>query len=580
MGTLITSRDLAEALGRSLAQEASALANMIGPYRAATLPAGTPRGFRHTLAAEPSGDAQRGAALLAGRFTLAGETLNVPAGESVWELPAPSRGFAARLHGFAWLEDILAVRDAAARETALVLLDDWIAGFGRWNSFAWSPALIARRVRAWLNAGALLGEGDDRRAIDARFRSLARQAARLSRTLSLLPASEERIEAAITLIKAQISLGLKDRFRARAEKQLVADLKAQILADGGHVSRAPLAAARILAGLVQMDALASEAGCALDPEIHRATDRLAGAVRFFRLGPKGLAGFHGGGEGTTRLIEAALRGREKVKPFNVAPHSGYHRAEAGGSVVIMDTAGPARGPHGLNAHASALSFEFAPPGGRLIVNCGWSEDQPASWREAVRATAAHSALTLEETSSARLIRPGWKRNLLGTRFETGPDPVRARRNEEDVGIWLEASHDGYRKAFGMGVRRRVFLAVDGGDLRGEDGIYRPVEDGPPDDPEKLIRFAIRFHMHPGVKASLSRDSLSALLVLPNGDGWRFRTDGGPVRLERSVYLAAGGTPVRSTQLVIAGEAEGFGGGDRPPNRVRWAFQRLGRVGGA
>ena len=275
-----------------------------------------------------------------------------------------------------------------------------------------------------------------------------------------------------------------------------------------------------------------------------------------------------------------MRGREKVKPFNIAPHSGYHRAEAGGSVVILDAAGPAKGAHGINAHASALSFEFAPPGGRLIVNCGWNDDQPPGWREAVRATAAHTALTLEETSSARLLKPHWQRRLLGDRFQQGPDPVRARRNEEDVGVWLEASHDGYRSQFGVGIRRRLFLAVDGGDLRGEDGIYRPVEDGPPDDPEKLLRFAIRFHLHPGVKASLSRDSLSALLVLPNGDGWRFRTDGGPVRLERSVYLAGGAPPVRSTQLVIAGEAESYGGGDRPPNRVRWAFQRLGRVGGA
>lgn len=580
MGALVTSKDLADALGRSVTQEVSAFANMIAPYRLAALSAGTPRGFAHLRETEPAGDAQRGAAILAGRFTLAGESLTVPQGETVWELPAPSRAFAARLHGFGWLDDLLAVKDAAARETALVLIDDWIAHFGRWNSFAWGPAILARRVRAWLNAGVLLQEEAESHATKARFRTLARQCARLSRTLSLLPADAERIEAAITIIGAQISLGLPAKMKSRAEKQLVADLKAQVLADGGHVSRTPIATARILASLVQLDALAGEASISLDGEIHRAMDRLAGAVRFFRLGPKGLASFHGGGEGTTRLIETALRGREKVKPFNVAPHSGYHRAEAGGSVVILDTAGPAKGAHGLNAHASALSFEFAPPGGRLIVNCGWSEDQPASWREAVRATAAHSALTLEETSSARLIRPGWKRDLLGPRFETGPDPVRARRNEEDVGIWLEASHDGYRKAFGVGVRRRVFLAVDGGDLRGEDGIYRPVEDGPPDDPEKLIRFAIRFHLHPGVKASLSRDSLSALLVLPNGDGWRFRTDGGPVRVERSVYLAGGNAPVRSTQLVIIGEAESFGGGDRAPNRVRWAFQRLGRVGGA
>lgn len=580
MGSLVTSRDIGQAALGAMRREFSDFANFLPPYRMLSLSAGGGRRALHPLEPLPGGDAARGGALLAGRFTLGGETLGVPAGESVWALPTPSRGFAARLHSFEWLPDLLAVRGDEPNEAALTLIDDWLSWFGRWNSFAWSPAILARRVHIWLQILPLLESGEDRRARDARLKSLVRQTARLRRALKLLPASADRIDAAITLTAAAISLELGPRARQAGERQLVSDLKSQILSDGGHVSRAPLTSARILAALVQLDALAHGQGLTLDTEIHRAMDRLAGAVRFFRMGPKGLACFHGGGEGSTRLIETAMRGREKVKPFNVAPHSGYHRAEAGGSAVILDAAGPAKGVHGVNAHASALSFEFAPPGGRLIVNCGWNDDQPPGWREAVRATAAHSTLTLEETSSARLIRAGWKRNLLGERFETGPDPVRARRNEEDVGVWLESSHDGYRAQFGVGIRRRLFLAVDGGDLRGEDGIYRPVEDGPPDDPEKLLSFAIRFHLHPGVKASLSRDSLSALLVLPNGDGWRFRTDGGPVRLERSVYLASGTAPVRSTQLVISGEAESYGGGERPPNRVRWAFQRLGRVGGA
>jgi uncharacterized heparinase superfamily protein len=580
MGSLVTSRDIGQAALGALRRELSDFANFLPPYRMLSLSGAAVRSSVHPLEPGPAGDAGKGAAMLAGRFTLGGETLGVPAGESVWALPAPSRAFAARLHSFEWLPDLLAVREDAASAQALIIIDDWLSWFGSWNSFAWSPAILARRLRAWLQVLPLLESGDDPRGRAARMKSLARQTVRLRRALKLLPANADRVEAATTLMAAAISLQLSARMRQAGERQLVADLKAQVLSDGGHVSRAPLASARILAGLVQLDALAQARGVPLDTEINRAMDRLAGGVRFFRMGPKGLASFHGGGEGSTRLIETAMRGREKVKPFNVAPHSGYHRAEAGGSVVILDAAGPAKGAHGVNAHASALSFEFAPPGGRLIVNCGWSDDQPASWREAVRATAAHSALTLEETSSARLLKRGWQRNLLGDRFQAGPDPVRARRNEEDVGVWLESSHDGYRAQFGVGIRRRLFLAVDGGDLRGEDGIYRPVEDGPPDDPEKLIQFAIRFHLHPGVKASLSRDSLSALLVLPNGDGWRFRTDGGPVRLERSVYLAGGSVPVRSTQLVIAGEAESYGGGDRPPNRVRWAFQRLGRVGGA
>ncbi|MCC5996935.1 MAG: heparinase II/III family protein [Oceanicaulis sp.] len=582
MGRQMTPVDLAAALGRRARREASDFANAFAPYRAVALSGRAPQALAVTPRALRRGDKARGAAMLAGRFVLAGETLEAAPGDSPWDLPAPSRRFAEALHGFAWLQDLLAVDEADARAAARTLTDDWIARFGAWNFVSWEPGVLAARVRAWTLAGPAVLTGDEG---PARLKSLARQCRRLSRALPVAPADRTRLEMALSLALAAVCLDLPGRLQARAGAALEAVLKAQILPDGGHVSRSPQAAADCLIALCELDAAAAAAGAPLPDEVRRAIDRLTGFVRFSRLPGGALAGFHGGGEGDARAIDAALShaGGGKAptgKVFNIAPHAGYHRAEAAGSVVILDAAGPPPGLHGADSHASALAFEFAASGARIVVGCGWSPDHGARWREAVRATAAHSALTLEETSSARLLGPGWRRDLTGPRVAHSPDPVKVRRNEEELGVWLEASHDGYRKAFGMSLRRRIFLAMDGADLRGEDGLFRPVEDGPPADPEARLSFAIRFHLHPDVRASLSRDSMSALLVLPSGDGWRFRTDGGPVRLDRSVYLAAGAPPRRSTQLVVSGEAEPFGGGDRPPNRVRWAFQRLGRVGAA
>ncbi|WP_233205262.1 heparinase II/III family protein [Alkalicaulis satelles] len=578
----MTPADIAAALGRRVHQEASDFANAFAPYRALALGGRAPQALAVTPRALARGDKAHGAAMLAGRFVLAGETLQVEAGDSPWDLPAPSRRFAEALHGFAWLPDLLAVDDQEARAAARTLTDDWIARFGAWNFVSWAPGVLAARVRAWTLAGAALLTGEE---APGRLKSLARQCRRLARVLPVTPADRTRLDAALSLSLAAMCLGLPGRLQTRAGAALEAALKAQILPDGGHASRNPEAAADILIALCELDAAAAAGAAPLPGEVRRSIDRLSGFVRFSRLPGGALAGFHGGGEGDGRAMDAALAhaGGGKApagKVFNVAPHAGYHRAEAAGSVVIMDAAGPPPGLHGADTHASALAFEFAASGARIVVSCGWSPDHGVRWREAVRATAAHSALTLEETSSARLLGPGWRRDLTGPRIAHGPDPVKVRRNEEELGVWLEASHDGYRKAFGMSLRRRIFLAMDGADMRGEDGLFRPVEDGPPDNPEARLRFAIRFHLHPDVRASLSRDSMSALLVLPSGDGWRFRTDGGPVRLDRSVYLAAGAPPRRSTQLVVSGEAEPFGGGERPPNRVRWAFQRLGRVGAA
>ena len=524
------------------------------------------------------GDVEAGEAFAAARFQLAGETLEAENAAAIWSQPAPSRAFARSLHGFDWLPDLIAAPNGAelAREHA----DAWIELFGRWNSFSWDSDILAARIIAWLKAGdTLLADetGDGKK----RLKSVLRQAHYLSRAAGLADDGAPRLRAAVALTLAGHCLDGQEAMSRAGLAMLEREIKRQILPDGGHVSRAPQAAAEALIDLVCVKETLAALDQPVSDPLRKAIDRLGPVVRFFRFADGGLASFHGGGEGDRDAIELALGHDSRPgRIFGFAPHSGYHRAHAGGATVILDAGEAARGALSAGAHASALAFEMDAAGGRLVVNCGWSDDQPPHWREAVRASAAHSTLTLEETSSARLLPPGWRRKLLGPRLATASGPVTARRNEEDMGVWLEGVQEGYRELYGLSHRRRVFLAADGGDLRGEDALFRPVEDGAPPNVEARYRFAIRFHLHPTVRASLSRDAMSALLVQPNGDGWRFRTDGGPVRLERSVYLAAGAPPQRATQIVVQGEAEPFGAGDRPPNRVRWAFQRLGRIGGA
>ncbi|MBO6763474.1 heparinase II/III family protein [Maricaulis sp.] len=526
---------------------------------------------------------ERGEAILNGHFTLAGESLSTDGPAATWLQPAPTRAFARRLHAFGWMRDCLAADPEAGPDAIRRYVDSWIDNFGRWNSFAWSHDILSMRLLNWLRCGDALfnGDEDSRKARQARFRSLLRQARYLQRSIAIAPDGTTRLQSAAALTLTGLCLPGRDALQRAGFQALAREVQRQILPDGGHVTRSPRACAEALIDLVTVREAAQAAGADLPQEVRRAIDRLAPMVRFFRMSDDGLASFHGGGEGDRHALKAALDHDDtRARPFGFAPHSGYHRAEAGEATVLLDVGNAPKGPLSTGAHASALAFELCTSGGRLVVNCGWHDDQPASWREAVRATAAHSTLILDETSSARLFPPGWKRDLLGPRLATAPASVSARRNEEEMGIWLEGIHEGYREDYGLSHRRRIFLAADGGDVRGEDALFRPVNDGAPDDVDVRWRFAIRFHLHPEVRASLSRDSMSALLVQPNGDGWRFRTDGGPIRLERSVYLAAGAPPQRATQIVVQGEAEPFGAGDRPPNRVRWAFQRLGQVGGA
>ena len=313
--------------------------------------------------------------------------------------------------------------------------------------------------------------------------------------------------------------------------------------------------------------------------VSRAIRRMAPMTQFLQMSDGGLAAFNGGGEGDPAAIAVACgRISDAVKPFGYAPNTGFVRAAAGKSVVIMDAGEPPSGPFSLEAHAGTLAFEFSAGDSRLVVNCGWADDQPRRWREAARSTAAHSTLILKETSSSRITPPDWRRVLTGARITKGCGPVASKRMDDDLGIWMEGAHEGYAGPFGFVHARQLFLSADGADLRGEDTLTRRAGAAPPASLRR-IPFVIRFHLHPDIRASISRDGRSALLITPSGEGWRFRTDLAPVAIDRSVYLAAGAPPRGSEQLALHGAARPDGDGESPPNRIRWAFQRLGRVGG-
>ena len=94
---------------------------------------------------------------------------------------------------------------------------------------------------------------------------------------------------------------------------------------------------------------------------------------------------------------------------------------------------------------------------RIIVNCGAYGGDDLRWRTALRSTVAHSTMVVEDVNA---VDSGW--------LARRPIRVASLRQETGGAIWLEGSHDGYRRRFGVTHHRRLYLADGGADLRGED----------------------------------------------------------------------------------------------------------------
>jgi uncharacterized heparinase superfamily protein len=526
------------------------------------------------------GRADTADALFQGRWSLPGGQVRTD-GATPFDAVAPSETWSEELHGFSWLRHFTAAGGDAARTYAQTLVAGWIVQAGTWNDIAWRPQVVGRRLASWVSNGALIIDGSDLIYRSTLLRNMARQARHLARTAALAPAGEPRFTAAVGLAFSGLCLSEGQKRLDKGLRLVCRELDRQILADGGHVSRNPAAVLSIMLDLISLREALKARRIEVPKPIRDAIDRMMPMLRFFRHGDGRLALFNGANEGPDGAIDAALEHDDtKGRPFGFAPHSGYQRLAAGPAYVIADTGPPPPGRYSHAAHAGCLSFEMSARAARLVVNCGSTRVLGPDWEAASRATAAQSTLVLADTSSARILRGRIGRALLGARLMEGPSRVESRRNENDAGIWLEASHNGYEKLFGLVHRRRLFLDKTGEELRGEDLL---VEGDPASGPFPWQRawwrkrpenppFTIRFHLHPDARASLAHDGSNVLVLLPNGDGWQFRALGtggpAPISLEESVYLGGGEPARRSEQIVVSGAVF------RGEAKVNWAWRRL------
>lgn len=491
----------------------------------------------------------------AGYYTFAGRTQRSH-GESPFDVEPPSEAWAEALYGFGWLRHMRAADTAIARANARSLVEDFIAKRRHRHDIARRPAVAARRLISFLSHSPLLLEGADHAFYERFLRHVAHLADRLGLALAGAVEGSDRLNGLIAITLAAICLDGQDARRRRAETLLSDELDEQILPDGGHLSRNPRLLIELLLDLLPLRETFSARGLEPPRGVLTAIERIMPHLRLFRHGDGSIALFNGMGI-TAPDVMATLAAYDDARgrPTEHAAYSGYSRLAAERSIVIADAGAPPRGAYSVEAHASCLAFEFSSGAQRIIVNCGASRFGPPELRLAARSTAAHSALVLNDRSSANF------GMVLGEmRVVSGPRDVRVARQDGADGPEWVASHDGYRRSLGAVHSRRLLLARDGATLSGEDEVT--LGGG-----RETLPAAARFHLHPNVRASLVREGSGALLALASGEVWSFDAGGLPIALEESIFLAASDGRRRTEQLVIA-----FDAATTP--RVTWRLTRI------
>lgn len=476
-------------------------------------------------------------------------------------------------HSFAWLADLEA---AAPREQVAPVAERILAAWLEANPKvpsrpgkgpAWSVAHAGARELNWLVHAPLILSGNDR-ALRTRILAHIGETARwLDRNVARADDLLGEVAGWCGIVAAGLLLPDGRPRRLFGEAGLIRALGELVGTDGGVLSRSPVAQMEAIGLLVKLRACYKAAR--LDPPsaIDTMLTLLVPPLLSLSHGDGSLGSWQGSWAVDAADVSALVHASGvRTRPLRDVRQWGYQRVVAGKSVLLFDAAPPPLARHARYGCASTLAFEMSHAGHRLIVNCGGAVAAggliPVRLEQGLRATAAHSTLALDDTNSTAILING----KIGTGVAEVEIDRRTLEGDRNAGATrLEASHNGYAQRYGLAHRRILILRDDGTELRGEDLLVPAGRKGQ----RGKVGFAIRFHLGPGVEAQVSEDGQGAGLAMPDGSYWQFRSGGGEVVLEDSIWADGQGRPVAIQQLVLQGLVSRGGG------NFAWLLKRMG-----
>lgn len=486
-----------------------------------------------------------------GVFTFEGDQLELHNAD--WHPQGVDETWIEYIHGFEWLRDLRALGGDQGRLAARAMIRSWMDQHHGWHETYWRGDILGRRLSHWISAFSFYGESADDEFQEDIFRSMARQLRHLSRSLPGTLSGVQALHAIKGLAYAGFAFEGREACLEQALNLLDREIDKQFLSDGGHVSRAPDQLLEAIRILIDIRTAMRQGGYPEMAKIQTTLDKAVPALRFFRHGDQQFALFNGTQEGDAEIIkQVMLHSGARAKTVNSLRKTGFERAAQGKAVLIMDAGRPPSYPYDMYAHAAPLSFEFSYGRDRIFVNCG-SHPTSSDWQDALRATPAHNALVIDARNICEVHKDG--------SLARKPKKVLVNREDKNGAILIDACHDGYVPLNGITHRRRLYLADQGHDLRGEENLTCSTGLG------KRHRIDLRFHLHPRVDVSLSQGGDEAILKLHGGTGWRFSVSGAKLVLEDSIYLGEGIRPRKTRQIVISAQME------TDAAQIKWAMQK-------
>jgi uncharacterized heparinase superfamily protein len=464
---------------------------------------------------------------------------------NIWKITNLDNDKAKKLHDFSWLP---ALNIKIEKELGCLIVDQWINNFSNYNDKYWTLDIITTRLINWISSYDIIFKNSYLVFRSKVINNIVKQAKHLFKNIYLINTGIEKIKSLATLILVGNSFEQYEEYTQFGLKNLEDELSNFIDKDGFVKTKNPEDLFWTLYFLVLVKEWLILSRKQTPAFINIYINSLGICFKFLRFSNGDLPLFNGANQiNTARFYEhLESRGYEFENMENI--FCGYAKIKSKKIEIFIDANNPTSMLYSKNYQAGPLSFELVSNGVKFICNSGSGKNFGEELFYLSSSTAAHSTVTINDTSSCIFQKNKLIRKYFGNSLIEKHKIFKKEIKSNKEFIQYIVSHDGYHERFKILHERQITLFKNKSHIEGIDNLNcKNLEN-------KNLTFSVRFHIHPDIRITKTIGN-DILLSSTNGEGWIFRGYQIPTKIEKNLYFGNPNNIKESSFILLEGKIE-------------------------
>jgi len=475
--------------------------------------------------------------------------------KNLWKINNLKQERINNLHKFSWLPHLDIKKD---KELAKIIIDAWLEKNNHYQSTTWDLLVLANRIIFWITSPSLTIRHDDLIYRTKITNSILKQCVHLSKNITHLHSKKDRIYALFSLILAGTTFEGYKKFTDSSIKILNNQLK-NILDKKGFVETKNIQDQFwILHHLILIKESLYLAQYPIPEFLDERIEQLGKLYASLLYANDTIPLFNGAKyydcSNFNQFIKS--KGYKFVKDNN---ESHFLFGKIKKLEAIMDTNNPPSDFYSQDYQAGCLSFEMMYGGTKIITNCGYAHNFSKELAYLSQSTAAHSCLTINDTSSCIFQKNPLIKQYHGNSLLKKLKVYKREFSNDKISFSLSSAHDGYQEKYGTLFERTIVGNEEQKLLHGEDTLIVSKND------YAFLNFSIRFHVMP--EAKLIQTHGGDVLISIENQGWKFRSPGQTINIDNSLYFADTEKVQETKCIVIEGTL------NKEINKILWSLEK-------